>query len=80
MSLQHINNRSDSQGAPASGELFSTAFLASLRGSRSVITSHLNLHMLINTQHERHSMGCELSAVEATSLLQAHSTGTQVTH
>lgn len=68
MSLQRINNRGDSRATPASGgELFPTAFLASLRGSRSSITSHLNLHRLINTRHERHLTRCELSATEALS-------------
>lgn len=62
MSLQRINNRGDSRATSASSKLFSTAIVASQRGSRSFITSHLNLHMLINTRHEQHSTRWELSA------------------
>lgn len=62
MSLQRINNRGDSRATPASSKLFSTAIVGSQRGSGSFITSHLNLHMLINTRHEQHSARCELSA------------------
>lgn len=61
MSLQRINNRGDSRATPASSKLFSTAAVASQRG-RSFITSHLNLHTLINTRHEQHTTPCELSA------------------
>lgn len=75
MSSQHINNRGDSRATPASGELFSTAFFASRRGSRGIITSHLNLHTLINTRCERHLTQHELSAMEARSPLRVHSRG-----
>lgn len=80
MPSQHINNRGDSRATPASGELFSTAFSASLRGSRSIITSHLNLHTLINTPRERHSALHELSAMEAGPHLRVHRRGMHGTH